>query len=68
MEEEKPTPSGERVTIVRGADDQLSALEQLWTQGESADPRADEEAWQTLRRALNETRRQNGARLLFGDA
>jgi len=67
MEQENLPPSAERVTIVRGAGDQLSALEQLWTQGESADSRADEEAWQTLRRALNETRRQDGARLLFGD-
>lgn len=67
MELDKRTPSGDGAAIVRGADDQLSALEQLWAQGESADPRADEEAWQTLRHALNESRRQDGARLLFGD-
>ncbi len=68
MEQEKHTPSGERLAIVRGADDQLSALEQLWAQGDGANPRADDEAWQMPRRALHETRRQDGARLLFGDA
>ncbi len=57
----------ERVTIVRGADDQLSALERLWAEGENADPDADERDWQTLRRALNETRRAAGARLLYED-
>jgi len=68
MAQEQPRTSAERVIIVRGADDQLAALERLWAQGESVDPRADAEAWQILRRALDETRRRDGARLLFGDA
>lgn len=67
MEQRQQIPLGERVGIVRGADDQLVALERLWGQGEETDPQADEEAWQTLRRALNESRRAVGARLLFID-
>lgn len=59
--------SGEGVSPIRGADDQLGALERLWAQGEEADPHAAEQAWQILRRALNETRRNEGARLLFSD-
>lgn len=65
MEQEQHTPVGEPVSIVRGADDQLAALERLWAQGEHSDPQADEVAWQTLRRALNESRRVAGARLVF---
>lgn len=65
-QEQHPSPGG-RITIMRGADDQLAALERLWTQGEQSDPHADEEAWQTLRQAMNESRRAVGARLLFPD-
>jgi hypothetical protein len=67
MAQEQPTTSPERVPINRGADDQLTALERLWALGETVDPRIDEEAWQTLRSALNETRRRDKARLLFED-
>lgn len=67
MAQEQPTPSGERVTIVRGADNQLAALDRLWAQGESIDPQADEEAWATLRRALNESHHASGAHLLFDE-
>mgnify|MGYP001469496941 CR=1 FL=1 len=67
MEQEQLRLPGERIRIVRGADDQLAALERLWAQGERSDPQADEAAWQTLRRALNESRRAIGARPLFID-
>lgn len=67
MEQEKQSSSEQRVSIARGADDQLAALEHLWAQGERSDPHTDEAAWQTLRRALNESRRAIGARLLFPD-
>jgi len=50
---------------VRGADDQRAALERLWAQGDSTDLQQDEDAWDTVRRALNESRRGAGARLLF---
>lgn len=33
MAREQPDPSGERIVIVRGADDQRAALERLWAQG-----------------------------------
>ena len=36
-------------------------------QAEQIDPEADEAAWQTLRRALDESRREVGARPLFAD-
>jgi len=67
MEQKQQTSLGEHVIIVRGADDQLAALERLWAQGEQSDAQADEAAWQTLRRALNESRREIGARPLFTD-
>ncbi len=67
MEQEQSLPSGERVRIVRGADNQLAALERLWIQGEGVDPHADDLAWQTLRQALNESRRAVGAPILYGD-
>ncbi len=67
MEQKQETLLGERVGIVRGADDQLAALERLWEQGEHVDPQDDEEAWQALRRALNDSRRTVGARPLFAD-
>ena len=66
QEQRAPQP-GQRAVIVRGADDQLAALERLWTAGETCDPQADEAAWQTLRRALNASRRAEGARHLFED-
>jgi len=65
MAREQPDPSGERIVIVRGADDQRAALERLWAQGDSTDLQQDEDAWDTVRRALNESRRGAGARLLF---
>ena len=65
MEQEQHAPGGEPVSIVRGADDQLAALERLWAQGELDDLQADEVAWQTLRRAMNASRRAVGARLPF---
>ena len=67
MAQEQPAPSGTRVTIVRGADDQRAALERLWAQGDSTDLQEDEDAWDTVRRALNESRRRAGARLLFDE-
>ncbi len=67
MAQEQPAPSGERVIIVRGADDQLAALERLWAQGDTTDLQDDEDAWDTLRRALNESRCRAGARLLFDE-
>ena len=67
MEREQQTAPAKRVGIVRGVDDQRAALECLWAQGEQDDPQADEAAWQTLRRALNESRRAVGARPLFID-
>ncbi len=66
QEQRAPQPD-EHAIVLRGADDQLAALERLWAAGETSDPRADEEAWQTLRRALNASRRAEGARLLFED-
>lgn len=57
----------EHAIVLRGADDQLAALERLWAVGETADPQADEEAWQTVRRALDASRRAEGARRLFED-
>ncbi len=59
-------PDG-RVGIERGADNQVAALEHLWEQGLQADPQADEDAWQTLRRALNSSRRAAEERPLFVD-
>lgn len=67
MELKQQTSPGERVVIVRGADNQLAALESLWTRGEQDDLQDDEAAWQTLRQALNESRRAVGARPLFID-
>lgn len=67
MAREQPRPSRGHNIILRGADDQLAALERLWVHGEHSDPEADEAAWQTLRRALDESRRAEGARLLFAD-
>ncbi len=67
MEQKQQTEPGVRVGIVRGAHDQLAALERLWTQGEQDDLPADEAAWQTLRHALDESRRAVGARPLFTD-
>lgn len=67
MEQEQHILPRERVSIVRGADDQLAALERLWAEGEQSDPKADEAAWQALRGALNESRRAVGARPLFVD-
>jgi len=67
MAQEHRIPLVKRVVIVRGADNQLTALERLWADGESSDPQADEDAWQTLRRAMNESRRATGARLMFED-
>ena len=68
MAQEQITPQPNmQSTLRRGADDQLAALEQLWAAGKTSDPQADEEAWQTLRRALNASRRAEGARLLFED-
>jgi hypothetical protein len=67
MEQEQHALPGERVSIVRGADDQLAALERLWAEGEQSDPQAASSAWQALRRALNESRREVGARPLFVD-
>ena len=67
MEQDQQLAQGERVRLVHGADDQLAALERLWRQGEGSDPQADEVAWQTLRQALNESRRAVGARPLFVD-
>ena len=67
MEKKQQTSPGDRVVIVRGADDQLAALESLWAQGEQIDPEADEAAWQMLRRALDASRREVGARPLFAD-
>jgi hypothetical protein len=65
MEKKPQTSPSDHVVIVRGADDQLAALERLWAQGEQIDPGADEAAWQTLRWALDESRREVGARPLF---
>ncbi len=67
MAQEHKTPAEERVIIVRGADDQLTALEHLWADGDTADLQADEEAWQTLRHGLNTSRKAAGARLLFDE-
>lgn len=67
MEQRRKSLLVDRVSIARGADDQLAALERLWARGERSDPQADEAAWQTLRRALNESRRVVGARPLFTD-
>jgi hypothetical protein len=67
MEQKQQTPVGGRIRIIRGAEDQLAALERLWARGESSDPQADEDAWQALRQALNESRRAVGARPLFVD-
>ncbi|HZS88503.1 MAG TPA: hypothetical protein VFE42_13590 [Chloroflexota bacterium] len=67
MEHEQPAVARKRVNMVRGADDQWAALERIWAQGEQSDPQEDEFAWQILRRALNESRRAVGARLLFPD-
>jgi hypothetical protein len=50
MEQEQHALPGERVSMVRGADDQLAALERLWTQGLQSEPQADEAACQVLRR------------------
>jgi hypothetical protein len=67
MEKKQQTSSSAHVVIVRDADDQLAAHERLWAQGEQIDPEADEAAWQTLRRALDESRREIGARPLFAN-
>jgi hypothetical protein len=67
MEKKEQTSPSDHVVIARGADDQLAALERLWTQGEQIDPEADEAAWQTLRRALDKSRREVGARPLFAN-
>lgn len=67
MERQRQPVLDERASVARGADDQLSALERLWAEGERSDPQADEAAWQTLRRALNASRRDIGARPLFLD-
>ena len=66
-QEQHGTPTPPHVVIVRGADDQLAGLERLWTSGGTSDPQADEGAWQILSHALNESRRAEGARLLFPD-
>jgi hypothetical protein len=66
-QEHRAVQSDQHAIVLRGADDQLAALEHLWAAGERSDPQADEEAWQTLRRALNTSRRAEGARLLFED-
>jgi len=66
-QEQRALQSMEHAVVVRGAEDQLGALERVWAAGEAADPTADEEAWQTLRRSLNASRRTEGARVLFGD-
>lgn len=65
MAQTEPTPTGEHVPIIRGAEDQLTALERLWAQGTEIDLQDDEAAWLTLRRALDESRREIGARPLF---
>ena len=67
MEKKQQTSPSAHVVIVRGADDQLAALERLWAQGEQIDLEADEAAWQTLRRALDKSRREVGARPLFAN-
>ena len=67
IEKKQLTSPSDHVVIVRGADDQLAALERLWAQGEQIDPEADETAWQTLRRALDESRHEVGAGPLFAD-
>ncbi len=67
MENRRQVVPDGRVGIERGADDQVAALEDLWEQGQHVDLRADEDAWQTLRRALNSSRRAAGARPLFVD-
>jgi hypothetical protein len=67
MEKKQQTSPGDRVRITRGADDQLAALEGLWAQGEQIDPEADEAAWQALRRAIDESRGEVGARPLSAD-
>lgn len=66
MEHDQSPTIGEPSRIVHGADDQWTALERLWTEGERSDPH-DDAAWETIRRALNESRRAVGARLLFLD-
>jgi hypothetical protein len=66
-QEQRALQPGDHAVVLRGADDQLAALERLWAAGEASDPQADEAAWQTLRRALNASRRAEGARLLFED-
>lgn len=67
MNQRRYVVTGDRVSVARGADDQCTALERLWAEGEQSDPRADEAAWQTLRRAINASRREVGARPLFLD-
>jgi hypothetical protein len=67
MEKKQQTSPSDHVVIVRGADDQLAALERMWAQGEQIHPETDEAVWQTLRRALDEPRREVGARPLFAD-
>jgi hypothetical protein len=66
-QEQRVLPWDEHAVVRRGAEDQLTALERLWAAGAPSDPQADEEAWQTLRRALNTSRRAEGARVLFED-
>ena len=68
MAQEQPTsPPPPRATIVRGAEDQLAGLERLWAASEAVNPQADEDAWQRFRRAIDASRRADGARTLHED-
>ena len=60
--EQRTQQPGKHAIIVRGAEDQVAGLERLWALGETADPQADEEPWQVVRRALNAYRGAEGAR------
>jgi hypothetical protein len=68
MAQEQPrTDALSRAVIRRGADDQLAALERLWAAAVRRDSGADGRDWQVLRHALNVSRRDEGARILFED-
>ena len=60
-----PVPVFTRRPILRGADDQTAALQELLARMQPADAEEADRQWDVVKRGLQETRRTQGQRLLF---
>ena len=60
-----PVQAITRRPIQRAADDQAAALRALLARVATMDATDDEQAWEIVKRGLQETRRAQGQRLLF---